>query len=87
MSKARLTVTTKSGMALMTIQSSLSQFFSFPWRSARLPSGDVYEPVEVVIREMNLWAEPLGYVVIRGRTKDKSLQKFGSFAIGAEVSV
>ena len=43
-----------------------SQFFSFPWHSARSP------------REFNLWAGPLGYAVVRGRTKyrkDKSLQK------------
>ncbi|KAN0079315.1 hypothetical protein V8E54_004529 [Elaphomyces granulatus] len=42
------------------------------------PPCGIYESVEVAIREMNLWAAPLGYAVIKGRTKYrkyKSLQK------------
>ena len=49
------------------------------------PPCGVYESVEVAIREFNLWAEPLGYTVIRGRTKYRKtnhLRKPGLFVIG-----
>jgi len=68
-------------MAMMTIQSippplPLSTLL-LPLVQLTPPCG-IYESVEVAIREMNLWAGPLGYAVIKGRTeyrKDKSLQK------------
>ena len=48
------------------------------------PPCDVYESVEVAIREMNQWAEPLGYAVIRGPRIEKTshCKKLGPFAIG-----